>query len=300
MLRGLEIRINKQHNNIPRMSHLKKLLLCVIFVKGVFGVDGDEVKSVSVMEVDSVTLHTNITDIQRDQQILWLFGPKETRIAEIYKEKNVCDPCGSFKNRLKLDNQTGSLIITNITITNSGLYQQEIINSRGTSYNRFNVTVYAHLPIPDITCTKSSSSTSSSSKCVLLCSVLNVRDVSLSWYKGNSLLSSISVSDLNIRLSLPLEVEYQDTNTYSCVLNNPITNQTQHLNITHLCQMCSGSSSYFWIAVLVAVVLILAAAVAAAVKYNLLDVWMKPILLKTNQMHARSEINKQKQHQCIA
>ncbi|XP_073718445.1 uncharacterized protein [Misgurnus anguillicaudatus] len=203
-------------------------------VKGVFGVDEDEVKSVSVMEGDSVTLHTDITQIQSRDQIVWMFGPQETRIAEIYQERLHMDDSNEiFGDRLKLDSQTGSLIITNITTTNSGIYKLQTRGNTGTSYKRFIVTAYAPLPIPVISSNSSycppSSKRSSISKCVVLCSVLNVTDVSLS-----------CVSDLNTTLSLRLEVKYQDNNTYRCVLNNTITNQTQLLNITHLCQTSSG------------------------------------------------------------
>ncbi|XP_065099100.2 SLAM family member 9-like [Paramisgurnus dabryanus] len=200
------------------------------------------------MEGDSVTLHTDINEIQRHEVLRWRFGPQYTFIAGIYRlpfnkisiSADVLD--GRFRDRLQVNNQTGDLTITNITTQHTGLYQM-IINYVQDS-SRFYIKVYAPLPVPVITSNSSqcSSSSSSSSNCSLLCSVMNVRDVSLSWYKGNSLLSSISVSDLNIRLSLHLEVEYQDTNTYSCVVNNPLINQTQHLNIAHLCQTCSGES----------------------------------------------------------
>ncbi|XP_073721355.1 uncharacterized protein [Misgurnus anguillicaudatus] len=196
---------------------------------------------VSVMEGDSLTLHTDIK-LQRDDQMLWRFGTENSLIAKISgvaKDISIYDDVldGRFKDRLQVNTKTGDLIITNITTNHTGLYQMIFSGKQKISYG-FSVTVYAHLPIPVISkdCTKNSVS----SNCSLLCSVLNVRDVSLSWYKGNSLLSNISVSDLNIRLSLPLEVEYQDTNTYSCVLKNTITKQTQHLNITQLCQACSN------------------------------------------------------------
>ncbi|XP_057181299.1 uncharacterized protein LOC130548498 isoform X1 [Triplophysa rosa] len=260
------------------------VLLSPLFVKGVFGDDEDEVKS--VMEGDSVTLHTHLTHIQRRDQILWRFGPQEIRVAEIYMQSiNMDDSNKIFGDRLKLDSQTGSLSITNIRITDSGLYRLEIINSKETSENKFNVTVYARLPVPVII--RNSSQCSSVSRCVLLCSVMNVTHVSLSWYKGKSLLSSISVSDLNIRLSLPLEVEYQETNTYRCVINNHFTNHTQHLHINDVCQPCSGLH-HTDLVVIIAVnvfILIAAAGLVCLVKHRIVEV-------------KHCQINRQEQQEC--
>uniref|UniRef100_A0A8C1L708 Immunoglobulin domain-containing protein n=1 Tax=Cyprinus carpio TaxID=7962 RepID=A0A8C1L708_CYPCA len=94
-------------------------------------------KSVSVMEGDSVTLNSGLTEIMNSELIQWRFGIESTLIAEInvmadnitvYDNDN--DDDGRFRDRLKLDNQTGSLTITNTTTEHAGLYQLEISHVR--------------------------------------------------------------------------------------------------------------------------------------------------------------------------
>uniref|UniRef100_A0A8C1S3X8 Immunoglobulin domain-containing protein n=1 Tax=Cyprinus carpio TaxID=7962 RepID=A0A8C1S3X8_CYPCA len=107
---------------------------------GVFGADEDEVKPVSVMEGDSVTLNPDLTEIQEFILILWRFG--DPVIAQINgKVTSYPRHTEMFTGRLQLD-QTGFLTINNMRIKHSGLYKMEVIKKTGTSNMKFTVTVY--------------------------------------------------------------------------------------------------------------------------------------------------------------
>ncbi|XP_065099456.1 uncharacterized protein [Paramisgurnus dabryanus] len=117
------------------------LFLISLFINGVVTDD-----SMSVYEGDSVTLHTDLTDIQTDHLINWRFGDQQDLIAKINRADNnslriyddVLD--GIFRDRLQVNNQTGDLIITNITTQHNGLYQLEIIRGKITK-KTFNINV---------------------------------------------------------------------------------------------------------------------------------------------------------------
>ncbi|XP_051763310.1 uncharacterized protein LOC127519779 isoform X2 [Ctenopharyngodon idella] len=118
------------------------LLLWCLLDHGVFGVDSDEV---SVMEGDSVTLHTGVQTNQQER-IRWYFN--DTRIAQINGEQSkTCTDvqCNGgterFRDRLKLDHQTGSLTITNTRNTDAGVYRLKISSGRSESEKIFSVTI---------------------------------------------------------------------------------------------------------------------------------------------------------------
>ncbi|XP_067271614.1 uncharacterized protein [Pseudorasbora parva] len=102
-------------------------------------------KTVSATKGDLVTLD-NDTEIQKDDLILWLFGPEDRLVAKGEgNKKDFCTydgPEGKFRNVLKLDNQNGSLILTNSTTEHTGVYKLLIISTRETKYKRFKVTIH--------------------------------------------------------------------------------------------------------------------------------------------------------------
>ncbi|KAJ8371547.1 hypothetical protein AAFF_G00307480 [Aldrovandia affinis] len=79
----------------------------------------------------------------------------------------------------------------------------------------------------------------SNSSCSVLCSVENGREVTLSWQREGEMLSHTCSTDLNISLSLPLEIEDYNS-TYSCVAENPVSNQTVPLNTEEFCPRYSA------------------------------------------------------------
>nr|XP_055072790.1 uncharacterized protein LOC129452790 [Misgurnus anguillicaudatus] len=116
------------------------LFITLLFINGVVT---DE--SVSVIEGDSVTLHTN-TDTQRDDVMDWRFGDQQNLIVRINRAANslriyddVLD--GRFRDRLQMNNQTGDLIITNITTNHTGNFTLHIIIRGKVTNKTFNINV---------------------------------------------------------------------------------------------------------------------------------------------------------------
>ncbi|XP_057182198.1 uncharacterized protein LOC130549064 [Triplophysa rosa] len=142
------------------------LVLCLWTLIGVFG---DEVKSVSVMEGHSVTLHTHLTHILRNETVDWRFGVNGPLIAKIKRSFNINpiyyinDETEIFRDRLKMNNQTGDLTITNITSQHNGVYQLKMNFGNKQITNNFSLNVYAPSTVNISECTPTPSSSSSES-----------------------------------------------------------------------------------------------------------------------------------------
>uniref|UniRef100_A0A8C2PYN7 Immunoglobulin domain-containing protein n=1 Tax=Cyprinus carpio TaxID=7962 RepID=A0A8C2PYN7_CYPCA len=128
-------------------KNMWNMLMLVLFfsLAGVSGTETDATEPVSVMEGDSVTLHTDVTEILNGDTILWMFGPKDSLISQIGRKNNftsffVTDV--GFRGRLQVDQKSGSLTIRNTRIRHSGRYKVTITREKIT-YKIFIVNVLA-------------------------------------------------------------------------------------------------------------------------------------------------------------
>uniref|UniRef100_A0A8C1NXF7 Immunoglobulin domain-containing protein n=1 Tax=Cyprinus carpio TaxID=7962 RepID=A0A8C1NXF7_CYPCA len=133
-------------------GYIALICLCVLlFVAAALGLmcyikyskKQKEKKTLSVKEGNSVTLETGAVEIQRDNEVLWIFGPQNTVIAQIDKNASNISYTDDerFRDKLQLDHQTGDLTISDIRIPISGDYQMKIIGSKVTKMKSFRVIV---------------------------------------------------------------------------------------------------------------------------------------------------------------
>lgn len=100
----------------------------------------DDMETVEVADGATVTLRTCLTEFNPAAVIKWGFGSPVALIAWKSKEMTLVNFDKRFKNRLQLETQTGCLTISNITVTDSGIYTLLINNTA--VYRRFTVTVH--------------------------------------------------------------------------------------------------------------------------------------------------------------
>ncbi|XP_052445412.1 uncharacterized protein LOC127987197 [Carassius gibelio] len=147
----------------------------------------DEMKTKSVVEGEPVTLHPGVTKTP-NVVMTWYFN--DSVIAEITRDQsNVCTDvqCKErFRDRLKLDHQTGSLTIMNINTADTGVYQLKIFSSSSFREKSFSVTV---LDSPDkvktISAKKGESVTFDPG-------VIKITNYVMTWYFNDSLIAEIT------------------------------------------------------------------------------------------------------------
>ncbi|XP_072526825.1 CD48 antigen-like [Salminus brasiliensis] len=227
-------------------SSRRALLYYHIFTTGLLFTAGEEAVRLQELEGNTVTIHTGLTGVQSDAQILWFFQPNNADIKIVnslvsYGETITQYYTDRFKDRLQLNRSSGSVTIRNISREDSGVYTLQIITGRSSEWN-FSLNVYGMVPSPHITRNLVHDPSASGSRCSVLCSVDHQKEMNLSWFKGKELLSQ--VSDHSSKLTLPLEVNNEEQDIYRCVAANPVSNLSTKLNIIEICSHEAGDFQF--------------------------------------------------------
>ncbi|XP_067253067.1 uncharacterized protein [Chanodichthys erythropterus] len=171
------------------------------------GVSGVDTHEVSVKERDSIIFHTGVQTNQQEE-IKWYFN--DIRVAQISGDlSKICTDvqCNEgterFRDRLKLDHQTGSLTIINITDAHSGLYELKIISSNSSTDTAFSVSV-SDVPAAELHETKEGESVTLDS------GVKRKPNDSMTWYFNEILITEITGNQSKICTDVQCDERFRD------------------------------------------------------------------------------------------
>ncbi|XP_050951598.1 uncharacterized protein LOC127154226 isoform X2 [Labeo rohita] len=214
------------------MNPLLNLLPGILFLLD-YGVSSVGSDVVSVKEGDFVIFHTGV-ETRHQEDIKWYFN--DIRIAQISGDlTHRCtdvkceDGEERFRDRLKLDNQTGSLTITNITNTDSGVYDLKIISSTSSSDKTFKVIVSGSSAAKQNEMQRKSVKEGES---VILDSGESKKTNDVMWYFNDILIGEITRDQSKICTNDQCKERFRDRLT--------LNNQTGSLTITNIRTTDSG------------------------------------------------------------
>ncbi|XP_062284086.1 SLAM family member 9-like [Scomber scombrus] len=164
------------------------------------------------------------------------------RIASVKSGTVRTDYDERFRGRLQVDSRTGALNIKKLRVSDSGVYMWQSISSNVLSQS-FHLTVYSSVSTPAIKVNSCFVNTNCSSLTVE-CSVENSRELILSWFRGRERLKNTSSPHLSTRIALPLEIQYCDGDSYSCLAENPVEEKATKLDTEDTCLQNGESSSW--------------------------------------------------------
>ncbi|XP_008421475.1 uncharacterized protein LOC103473211 [Poecilia reticulata] len=123
----------------------------------------------------------------------------------------------------------------------SGLYNVQILeDNEPHSRKCYNVTVYEPVSLPyfttNITEIFDIGPSPSDKGCYVACSVKNGPDVNLTWFNGPTMISSVYDSmNVSMNLSLPLKIQPENKENFTCEARNPVTVERKTLSSTMWC-----------------------------------------------------------------
>uniref|UniRef100_A0A3P9N612 Ig-like domain-containing protein n=1 Tax=Poecilia reticulata TaxID=8081 RepID=A0A3P9N612_POERE len=183
-----------------------------------------------VVEGGNVTLETPTFKLEKKHRVIW-------RTGEGIEGKIIVQWINTFYvlninfGDIVQFNHNGSLTFIRIPREYSGLYNVQILeDNEPHSRKCYNVTVYGKFPS---NYHSNSSSTQHHKGCYVACSVKNGPDVNLTWFNGPTMISSVYDSmNVSMNLSLPLKIQPENKENFTCEARNPVTVERKTLSST--------------------------------------------------------------------